>query len=312
MSASPPTSVLIDCDPGIDDALALLLAAGTPALQVRAVTTVAGNRPAAQTALNARRVLDLAGATGVPVHPGCERSLAQAAPRNNLVHGDDGLGGAVLPQRTPLADGHAVDVLLHALTADDAAHLHLIALGPLTNLALAELRAPGLLRRAARIDIMGGAAFCPGNVTPHAEFNFWADPLAAQVVLASGARLRIFGLDVTNQARMSAAWIDSLARLPGPAARAAHTMLGAYSGIDALLHDVCPVAAVLAPALFGGSRHRVGVQWRDPTAEGRLLVDDAASAAGETGQAEVITQVDAEALFAHVDAALRRLGSALQ
>lgn len=308
MTEPTPIPVLIDCDPGIDDALALLLAAGTPALQVRAVTTVAGNRPAAQTAVNARRVMDLAGADDVPVYAGCARSLAQAADRNNLVHGDDGLGGTVLPLRGAIAPGHAVEVLLRALGADDPAGLRLIALGPLTNLACAELHTPGILRRAAQIDIMGGAAFCPGNVTPQAEFNFWADPLAAQIVLASGARLRIFGLDVTNQARMSAEWIHSLAALPGAAAAAAHTMLRAYSGVDPLLHDVCPVAAVFAPELFGGSRHRVGVEWRDRTAEGRLLVDEAASASGESGEADVITGVDAPALLARVAGALRRLG----
>jgi purine nucleosidase len=310
MSTSAPIPLLIDCDPGIDDALALLLAAGTPALRIRAVTTVAGNRPLDQTTVNARRVLDLAGADHVPVHAGCSRPIAQAAPRSNLVHGDDGLGGAKLPLRGTLARDHAVDVLLRALQSDDAAALRVAALGPLTNLACAELHSPGVLRRAARIDIMGGAAFCAGNVNPHAEFNFWADPLAAQIVLASGARLRIFGLDVTNQARMSSAWIDALAALPGPAAAAAHTMLRAYSGVDPLLHDVCPVAAVFAPTLFGGATHRVGVEWRDAVTEGRLLVGEAASAAGDTGEAEVVTRVDAPALLALVEAALRRLGSA--
>ncbi|HSW04072.1 nucleoside hydrolase [Aquabacterium sp.] len=304
----PPLPLIIDCDPGIDDALALLVAAAAPQLALRAVTCVAGNRPVAQTTPNARRVLDLAGATGVPVYAGCARPIAQPEPRSNLVHGEDGLGGVVLPLHGTIAEDHAVDVLLQALLAEPPGTLHVVALGPLTNLALAELRVPGVLQRAARLDIMGGAAFCPGNVTPHAEFNFHCDPLAAQIVLTSGATLRIFGLDVTTQAAMSEPWRASIAALPGDVAAATAAMLQSYADVDPLLHDVCPVAALIEPDLFAGPLCRVAVEWRDPASEGRLLaqVVDAAPA-GERGIAQVITQVDTERLLALVRACVERL-----
>lgn len=304
----PALPLIIDCDPGIDDALALLVAVAAPQLQVRAVTCVAGNRPLPQTADNARRVLDLAGARQVPVFAGCPRPLAQAQPRSNLVHGEDGLGGVALPMLGPVADGHAVDELVRRLQQEPAGTLYLVALGPLTNLALAELRAPGLLRRAARLDIMGGAAFVPGNVTPHAEFNFHCDPLAAQIVLAAGARVRLFGLDVTNQTAMDEAWRTNLAALPGPVAPAAAAMLQSYASVDPLLHDVCPVAALIDPTLFDGAPHHLSVEWRDSATEGRLLAVPASPAAAEPAlAAQLITQADSARLLALVHDSVARL-----
>jgi purine nucleosidase len=278
------------------------------------VTCVAGNRPVEQAAPNARRVLDLTGAHEVPVYAGCARPLAQAKPRSNLVHGEDGLGGVELPMHGRVEPRHAVDVLLEALQSAPAGTLHLVALGPLTNLALAELRAPGVLRRAARIDIMGGSADRPGNVTPHAEFNFHCDPLAAHIVLASGAELQVFGLDVTSQAEMSPAWRASLATLGTPVAQAAHAMLQAYAHVDPLLHDACPVAALIDPTLFGGEQRRLRVEWRDAVTEGRLVTAPVAGDAGtgsgtdsDWGQGRLITTVDNQRLLALVHDAVARL-----
>ena len=326
-----PLPLLIDCDPGIDDALALLLAAAAPGLALQAVTCVAGNRPVEQTAPNARRILDLTGAHGVPVYAGCARPLAQAEPRSNLVHGEDGLGGVVLPLQGRVEPRHAVDLLVDALQSAPAGTLHLVALGPLTNLALAELRAPGVLRRAARIDIMGGSADRPGNVNPHAEFNFHCDPLAAHIVLTAGAELQVFGLDVTAQAEMSPAWRASLAALGTPVARAAHAMLQAYAHVDPLLHDACPVAALIDPSLFGGETRRMRVEWRDAETEGRLVTAPgtaepgagvgagagAGAGSGSTGagtdsgpdwgQGRLITTVDSDRLLALVHDAVARL-----
>ncbi len=311
-----PLPLLIDCDPGIDDALALLLAAAAPGLALRAVTCVAGNRPVEQTAPNARRILDLTGAHAVPVFAGCARPLAQPVPRSNLVHGEDGLGGVPLPLCGHVEARHAVDVLIDALQSAPAGTLHLVALGPLTNLALAELRAPGVLKRAARIDIMGGSADRPGNVNPHAEFNFHCDPLAAHVVLASGAVLQVFGLDVTSQAEMSPAWRASLAALGTPVALAAHAMLQAYAHVDPLLHDACPVAALIDPTLFGGQTRRMRVEWRDAETEGRLVTEPAderavagtgTEADGDWGTGRLITTVDNTRLLALVHDAVARL-----
>lgn len=299
-----PTSIpiVIDCDPGIDDALALLLALGTPELSLQAVTCVAGNRPVEQTALNARRILDLAGAHQVPVHSGCARPLAQPEPFCNLVHGADGLGGVALPEPAELQPEHAVDTLLRLLQSHAPGTLRLVAIGPLTNLALAEIKQPGVLRRAAQLDIMGGAAFVPGNVQPNAEFNFYADPLAAQTVLASGAPIQLYGLDVTTQAVMSEAWVHSLTALPGRCAKAAYAMLEAYAFHDRLLHDVCPIAGIVEPGLFKAAPHRARVEWRAAESEGRLIAEpDAAS------PVQVVTGVDTDALLGRVHEALRRL-----
>jgi len=297
--------IIIDCDPGIDDALALLLAAASPELQLLAVTCVAGNRPVDTTTANARRVLDLAGAWRVPVYRGSGRPLAHPEPRCNEVHGLDGLGGIALPPARSSIERHAVDCLFDTLSRCPPGTVTIVAIGPLTNLALAELRHPGLLRRAACLAIMGGAAYCAGNVSPHAEFNFYADALAAHVVLGAGARVQLFGLDVTSQAVMDPAWVRSLAALPGAAARAAHEMLQAYAAADPLLHDACPVAWLIEPRLFESRPHVAAVEWRDAITEGQLRAtptDDAAQA-----NIELVTQVDNARLLALVRERLARL-----
>lgn len=293
--------VVIDCDPGIDDALALMLALASPELQVQAVTCVAGNRPLARTTDNAARLLALAGRQEVPVHAGCARPLAQPEPRCNLVHGEDGLGGAALPPGPAPAPGHAVEVLARQLLDSPPGTLTLIAVGPLTNLALAEIQHPGLLRRAEALLVMGGAVFRGGNVTPHAEFNFHADPLAAQVVLGAGAGVRLFGLDVTAQAVMHRAWVDSLAALPNRAGRAAHAMLQRYASREPRLHDACPVAWAIDPSLFRSERHALAVEWRDPDTEGKVSVQAPAAGSSSAGTVhEVVTGVDNERLMALV------------
>ncbi|TWB40629.1 nucleoside hydrolase [Nitrospirillum pindoramense] len=264
------TAVLIDCDPGIDDALALALAVASPELDVRAVTCVAGNRPVAVTATNARRLLDLFGRPDIPVYAGAARPLLYPQARTNLVHGEDGLGGVALgvDARQVVAD-HAADALAHLLLSPLGADLTIVAMGPLTNLALAEIRHPGLLARARSIHVMGGAAHCPGNVAPAAEFNFWADPAAAHVVMTAGARLEVFPLDVTGQAAMTPAWLAALAAQPTRSAQALAAMLAVYGEKDPLLHDACPVAALLRPQLFSGQAGRLEVDWRPGPDEGR-------------------------------------------
>jgi purine nucleosidase len=263
------TRLIIDCDPGIDDALALLLACGSPEFELLGITTVAGNRPAPITAANACRLMDLAGRHEVPVFMGAVRPLAQAQPRCNLVHGEDGLGGVVLPAgRTPAAE-HASDFIARTLLAEPAGSVTLVAVGPLTNLALAEIKHPGLLQRAKTLAVMGGAAFQPGNITPCAEFNFYADPLAAHTVMSCGQQVHLFGLDVTSKAVMSEDWIASLGMLHTRSAQAAHAMLHAYALEDPLLHDACPLAWLLEPALFRGETCTVEVDWRPGLTEGQ-------------------------------------------
>ncbi|WP_034292968.1 nucleoside hydrolase [Herbaspirillum sp. RV1423] len=265
------TPIIIDCDPGIDDALALLLAAGSPAMDILAVTTVAGNRPAPVTARNARKIMDLAGRHAVPVYAGAERPFSGGEARCNLVHGVDGLGGVALASEREINAGHAASMLVQLLQERPAATVELVAMGPLTNLALAEMLAPGILRRARRLLVMGGALRVPGNVTPAAEFNFYADALAAHIVLGAQAELLLFPLDVTAKAIMSDAWIASIGALGSDSGRAAAAMLAAYAEQDPLLHDACPVAYLLEPALFAGEPCEIAVDWRAGPTDGQVL-----------------------------------------
>jgi purine nucleosidase len=299
----PPLAVVIDCDPGIDDALALALAVASPELDLRAVTCVAGNRPVDVTAANARRLVTLFGRPDIPVHAGASRPLLYPAPRTNLVHGEDGLGGVVIEAGARDVEvEHAADALARLLLSDLGPDLALVAMGPLTNLALAEIRHPGVLARARGIHIMGGAAFHPGNVTPAAEFNFWADPAAAHVVMTAGARLEIFPLDVTSQAAMTPNWLADLAARPGAAAQALAAMLAVYGEQDPLLHDACPVAALVRPGLFQGNAGRLTIDWRPGADEGRSTFS-----ADQDANAVLHTSVDTQGLLALMAERLARL-----
>lgn len=291
-------SVLFDCDPGVDDALALLLAAASPEVRLEGVSTVAGNRPVDITTSNASRLLALAGRSEVPVHAGCAHPIVSGPPRCNLVHGEDGLGGVQLPPGSPPSGLHASDVIARQLLDREPGTLTVIAVGPLTNLALVEIRNPGLLARSRDLLVMGGAAFCKGNITPAAEFNFYADPVAAHVVLSAGANLTLFGLDVTSKAIMPRGWIDSLRTLGTRSALAAHAMLEAYAQEDPLLHDACPVAWLLDPSLFESCVCTVSVDWKPGPDEGSLSATPARDGERAAGpRANVVTDVRATPLF---------------
>ena len=264
------TRVILDCDPGIDDALALLLAAGLPAIELLAVTAVAGNRPVEVTAANARGILDLAGLHAVPVFAGAAKPFGYCEPRWNLVHGAAGLGGVALGPSRPVQDGHAAVRIAELLREAPAGSIDLVAVGPLTNVALCEALHPGILRRARRVLVMGGALQVPGNVTPAAEFNFYADPVAARMVLASGAEVLLFPLDVTGKAVMDPAWIAAFGSAPNACGRTAGAMLEAYAALDPLLHDVCPVAWLADPSLFSGAPCHVQVDWREGASAGHV------------------------------------------
>jgi purine nucleosidase len=301
--------LIIDCDPGIDDALALFLAAGSrDELRLLGVTCVAGNRPVETTAANTCRLLDAAGRSDVPVYAGAAQPLSPHEARCNLVHSEDGLGGVAIPLRR-LADAMpAVDYLLHTLGAASPRSITLVAMGPLTNLALAEQAQPGLLKRARSVVVMGGAVACPGNVTPLAEFNFHADAAAAQVVLDVGAEIELFGLDVTSKAVMSPAWIDSLKSIDGRCADLAHRMLKAYALQDALLHDACPVAWLLRPELFSSHPWRLRVNQTPGEASGQVLGECLPETPADVRpQVRVHMEVDGAGLLALVAQRLTRL-----
>jgi purine nucleosidase len=249
------TPVLLDCDPGIDDALAIAFAAGHPDIELAGLTTVAGNVGVDKTTMNALAVSEFVGSKQVPVTAGCATPLLREARDASAVHGDSGLGGAVLPPPSREAEaGHAVDYIIETLRAAPR-EITLVATGPLTNIALALRREPRLVTWVKDFVIMGGSTG-RGNVTPAAEFNMWADPEAAAVVFGAGWTVRMIGLDVTLQA---------LATAPVQARMSEFGALGRELLLPALaryrdtgtgvggpsVHDVCALVSVADPAVFG-------------------------------------------------------------
>jgi purine nucleosidase len=262
--------VLLDCDPGVDDAVAMLLAFASPdEIELLAVTCVGGNHPLSFVERNARRIRDLAGRGNVPVHAGCDRPLLGGGASLSSAHGTDGLGDIGLPEPSLAAgESHAVDVLIDAVMGAPG-EITLCAVGPLTNVALALLKEPRLAQAAREIVVMGGAAFGPGNVTPSAEFNVFVDPHAARVVFGSGAKLTLFGLDVTRRARLAAGHLQSLAG-SGRAGRATAAMIRAC-GADACLHDPCVIAHLIDPTLFSGVDAHVEVECESRLTRGQTV-----------------------------------------
>jgi purine nucleosidase len=228
--------IILDCDPGIDDALAITFAVGSPDLDLLGLTSVAGNVGLDLTTSNAQRVSEFIGAAGIPVTPGAAAPLLRPPIDARLVHGDSGLGGARLPDPVNRpAGGHAIDYLIDTIKADPG-EITLVATGPLTNIALAVHREPKLVNLVSDFVIMGGSA-SRGNVTPAAEFNIGADPEAAAIVFRAGWTVTMVGLDVTLQARATAAVRDRLRPL-GPLA----TEL-VLPGLDQYASDADPLAA---------------------------------------------------------------------
>jgi purine nucleosidase len=273
--------IILDCDPGQDDAIAILLALAAPdELDLLAITTVAGNVPLTLTERNARRILELARRTEIPVYAGCDRPLIRPLETAEYVHGETGLDGAELPEpRLALAHGHAVDAIIDLVLARPKGSVTLCATGPLTNVALALRKEPRLADHLESIVLMGGAIDL-GNVTPAAEFNIYVDPHAADVVFTSGISLTMFGLDVTHQALVTEPRLKAIEAIGTPVARAAAGLLDFYSRFDrerysqpgGPLHDPCVIAFLLEPNLFQGKACPVSIE-REGSCAGRTLVD---------------------------------------
>ena len=292
--------IIIDCDPGIDDALALVFAHGHPGLTLGGITTVAGNVSLAATTENALRVRDFVGMPAVPVTAGCPGPLLRPPLDARHVHGSSGLGAARLPAASAgPANGHAVDYLAGAVGAEPG-EITLIAIGPLTNVALALRRYPRLVSQVRNFVIMGGSAG-RGNTTPAAEFNIAADPEAAAIVFGAGWPVTMVGLDVTRQARATAAVrgrMRGLGRLadelllpglsgyrgPGPAP-------GSGPADGPAVHDVCAVARVAAPELITCVPARVEVETAGRWTAGMTVTDFTAAPGDANAQVAVAIDV---------------------
>jgi len=307
-----PRKVILDCDPGIDDAFAIAFACGHPGIELSGVTTVAGNVGLDRTTGNALAVLDFLGRADVPVAAGSPAPLLRPFADAHDVHGETGLGAATLraARRGPVA-AHAVDFLIERV-AGAPGEVTLVATGPLTNIALAVRRYPPLAVQVADFVIMGGSAG-RGNVTPAAEFNIACDPEAAAIVFGAGWRVTMAGLDVTHQARATAEVRDRLRALGRlgdelllPGLRGYRSVAG---GAGQPVHDVCALALVVAPGLFGCEPARVEVEVRGRWTSGMTVTDFGAAAADRN--ALVALSLDAPAFWDLVLGALQRAGAAM-
>ncbi|MEN5083009.1 nucleoside hydrolase [Bosea sp. TWI1241] len=305
-------TIVIDTDPGQDDAVALLLAFASQAeLDLRAITTVAGNVPVAQTTANALRVRDLAGCDAVPVHRGAERPLVCALETAEFVCGPDGLAGSGLPApRSAVAPGHAVDALIALLRAAPDDSVTLCPLGPLTNLAFAFRLAPEVLPKVRRIVLMGGAIGL-GNITPAAEFNIHVDPHAAAIVFGCGRPIVMLGLGVTLKAIASHAQVAGLLATGNAASRCVHGMVtrprpGGLGSDGHPMHDACVVAYLLWPELFAGRDCFLAVETGEGPLRGRTTIDWNGRLK-RPANAHVVAEVEAEALFTRLFARLATL-----
>ena len=274
--------IIIDTDPGQDDAVAILLALASPELEVLGITAVAGNVPLALTERNARIVCEIAGRPDMRVYAGCDRPMQRKLVTAEHVHGKSGLDGIELFEpEMALQSGHAVDFLIDTLRREAPGTVTLCPLGPLTNIATAFTRAPDIVNRVAEIVLRGGAYFEVGNITPAAEFNIYVDPEAADIVFRAGVPLVVVPLDVTHKALTSRAWIEGLRAMGTRVGSAVAGLtdfferfdMAKYGSQGAPLHDACVIGYLLKPGLFTGRHINVTVETTGAFTTGMTVAD---------------------------------------
>lgn len=308
--------IIIDTDPGQDDAVAILLALASPdEIEVLGITAVAGNVPLSLTQKNARIICELAGKTEIPVHAGCGAPLQRPLVTAEHVHGKTGLDGPELTDpKMPLADGHAVDFIIDTLRDHPSGTVTLCPLGPLTNIATAFEKAPDIVERVQEIVLMGGAYFEVGNITPAAEFNIYVDPEAANIVFKSGRPIVVMPLDVTHKVLVTKHRVDAF--------RALNTKVGTfvaemtefferfdvakYGSVGAPLHDPCVTAYLIRPELFSGRHINVEIEIQSELTLG-MTVADWWGVTDRPANATFIGDVDAEGFFNLLTERLARL-----
>lgn len=310
-----PQKIIIDTDPGQDDAVAILLALASPELEVLGITCVAGNVPLARTSRNARVVCELARRPDLKVFAGCDGPMRRALVTAEHVHGKTGLDGADLPDPAmPLQPGHAVEFLIDTLRAHPPGTITLVPIGPLTNIATAFERAPDIIGRVQRIVVMGGAYFEVGNITPAAEFNIYVDPEAADIVFRSGVPLVVVPLDVTHKVLTTKARIEAFRALGSRVGEAVAGWtdfferfdMAKYGSEGAPLHDPCTVAYILRPDLFSGREINVEIETEGRFTTG-MTVADWWGVSGRSPNALFLGGVDADGFYALLTERLARL-----
>ena len=305
-------ALIIDCDPGVDDAVALMLAFGSRELDLLAVTAVGGNVPVTRTARNARILRQIAGREDVPVFMGADRPLRREPAGAGEFHGAEGLGDLTpFEPDAPCAEGHAADAIVDRVMGRPAKSVALAVLGPLTNLALALRRETALADRLGPVAVMGGARSEGGNITASAEFNIWADPEAAAEVLATGCEVVMFGLDATHQVRATEARIAALEAVGTPMADTAAAMMRFSQRVEREIvgwdappvHDPCPVAWLLRPALFELKPCRIAVETDSDLTRGHTAVEFREAVAGGLPHRWAVS-ADADGVFALIAGAV--------
>ncbi|CAH0339276.1 nucleoside hydrolase [Rhizobium sp. CECT 9324] len=301
-----PRKIIIDTDPGQDDAAALMLAFASPAeLDVLGITTVAGNVPLTLTSRNARIVCELCGRPDMSVFAGADRPMVRKLVTAEHVHGKTGLDGADLPEPTmPLQDQHAVDFIIETLRREEAGTVTLCTLGALTNIGLALQKAPDIAPRIRELVMMGGGFFEGGNITPAAEFNIYVDPHAAAAVFAAGIPVVMMPLDVTHQLLTRKTRVARIAEIGTPVAKAMVGWLEFFERFDeekygsdgGPLHDPTVIAYLLKPELFGGRHCNVEIELGSELTMGMTVVDWWGVSA-RAANAQVMRDVDADGFF---------------
>ncbi len=310
------TKIIVDCDPGHDDMIALMAACAHPELDLLGVTTVAGNQTGEKTHLNALKVMTLIGETGVPVARGGDHPLFRPLTVAPQIHGVSGLDGADLPEsRVETVLEHAVDLLARLIRkeADEGGKVTLVPTGPLTNIGMLFIKDPEIKRHIERIVLMGGAVY-ESNITPSAEFNIYVDPEAAALVFSSGIPVTMVGLDVTNRAYFSFEDIEAIEALDGRVSGVVAPLLDFFAkanrdifGIPgAPLHDALAVLAVAKPEILKTRRLNVVVETEGEFTRGRT-VTDVYGVTGRQANIDVALEVDVPQFKDAIMDVLRRL-----
>ncbi|AWB48634.1 nucleoside hydrolase [Gemmobacter aquarius] len=278
-----PRKIIIDTDPGQDDAVAILLALASPKdVEVLGITAVAGNVPLPLTQKNARIICELAGKPETRVFAGCDAPLKRKLVTAEHVHGKTGLDGPQMADPVmPLQDQHAVDFIVQTLRSEPAGSVTLCPLGPLTNIAKAFQQAPDIVSRVQQIVLMGGAYFEVGNITPAAEFNIYVDPEAAEIVFKSGVPLVVMPLDVTHKALTNRARVEAFRAIGNEAGRMVAEWTDFFERFDmqkygsegAPLHDPCVIAYLIRPELFTGRHINVEIETQSELTLGMTVAD---------------------------------------
>lgn len=276
----PPKRIIIDTDPGVDDALAFLLALASPEIQIEALTTTQGNVTLEKATRNALSVLELGRASHIPVVPGSLVPLVQPLRASAHVHGESGLGNAQLPEpQSQPVQQHAVDYLIERVLAEPGA-LSIFPIGPLTNIAMAIRKEPRFATDVKELVIMGGAILEHGNITPQAEFNIYVDPHAAHIVFHSGIAITLIPLDVTHKCLLRLEHVDRLLQVPSPISRFIRDLIEVYVKYSSdfgysgcALHDPLTLATLIAPDLLTLQEYHVDVDISGGVSMGKTFAD---------------------------------------